>query len=181
MKPENLETLLLDRALGQLAPEVEDLLDAHVARDPAAARRAEALASTVSLARRAATRQAVPPPRAARGEDAQWRRVRRSLRWRAAGRDGLKLAAGLMLGLALMWFARMPSGRPVAAVTFASAPTRAVSEGRAVVLSAPTFWSAARIAAEAQRSAASAEKNRYRSQVRWLAAPGKNSKTEDKL
>jgi hypothetical protein len=176
MKPENLEALLLDRALGQLSPEVEDLLAAHVAREPAAARRAELLAGTVALARRVATAQVPPQSRASRGDEAQWRRVQRALRWRAAGRDALKIAAGLMLGLGLVWLARVPPVAPLAApVAVVAVPAGPVAHA------APAFWSKARVVAESQRASAGAETNRTKSQVRWLAAPAKNPKAEEKL
>ena len=40
MKPETLPALLLDRSLGELTPEVEELLQDHLERDAAAARQA---------------------------------------------------------------------------------------------------------------------------------------------
>lgn len=67
MKPEALENLLIDRALGQLSPEVEALLSEHLHGNPDAARAAAELSEVVALAT-AAMRQTKPklelPPRA---------------------------------------------------------------------------------------------------------------------
>ena len=66
MKHEALENLLIDRALGQLSPEVEALLSEHLATNPAAAQSAAELAEIVALAT-AAMRRDKPklelPPR----------------------------------------------------------------------------------------------------------------------
>jgi len=100
MKTESLESLLLDRALGELAPEVEELLDAHLERDPAAACRAQALADTVQCGRRALAPRAeeLPHPIAARHARLEW-----SAAWSL-----LKLAACLAIGLGLGWW--LPRG-----------------------------------------------------------------------
>ncbi len=65
MNTESLEALLLDRALGQLSPEVELLLAEHLASRPEAARTAAELSETVALAasvlKQPAPRLALPP------------------------------------------------------------------------------------------------------------------------
>lgn len=53
MKPETLEALLLDHAMGELSPEVAELLETHFAHSPEAARQADRLAATVQQARQA--------------------------------------------------------------------------------------------------------------------------------
>lgn len=53
MKTESLQALLADRELGELDPEVADLLDAHLAACPEARREAEAMARTVATVRAA--------------------------------------------------------------------------------------------------------------------------------
>jgi hypothetical protein len=50
MKRETLERLLIDRALGHLAPDVEELLQAQIVNDPASAQLSDELAETVRLA-----------------------------------------------------------------------------------------------------------------------------------
>ena len=50
MKPDVLERLLMDSALGRLDPDVEALLADHLAGDPSAATQAKELQSVVSLA-----------------------------------------------------------------------------------------------------------------------------------
>ncbi len=57
MKTEALENLLIDRALGQLAPEVEALLSEHLATHPAAAQSAAELGEIVALATTALRRE----------------------------------------------------------------------------------------------------------------------------
>src|SRR5512140_2765872 len=62
MKPELLQSLLLDRALGELSPEATALLDEYLACHPDAARCASELDDTLAAAR-AATRvhSGLPP------------------------------------------------------------------------------------------------------------------------
>jgi len=50
MKTETLEALLIDRALGHLTPEMDELLGEHLAANPATARLAAELQETVTLA-----------------------------------------------------------------------------------------------------------------------------------
>ena len=108
MKPESLESLLIDRALGELPPEVKELLDAHLAANPGAARQAEAWARTWRVARRAAApegdaRLHPRPPALPR---------RRGLRnWKAHRAELLRLAACLAIGVATGWglFATPPA------------------------------------------------------------------------
>lgn len=174
MKPENLESLLLDRALGQLSPEVADLLEAHLATEPLAARRAESLGRAVGQARHAVTVMTDLPAQAGRNADAAWRRARRTVRWRAAARDALKLAAGLAIGIGLAWFGRSPA--PTASSFAVAMPV----ESRPANHGAPVFWSTARLAREAQRAGERTEalSNRYES--RWLS-PAKLPQLEGKL
>ena len=57
MKTEALENLLIDRALGQLSPEVEALLSEHLATNPAAEQSAAELGEIVALATTAMRRE----------------------------------------------------------------------------------------------------------------------------
>jgi anti-sigma factor RsiW len=65
MNAESLESLLIDRAIGQLPPEVEALLAEYLAAHPEAARGAAELGETVALTatvlKRPAPRLALPP------------------------------------------------------------------------------------------------------------------------
>jgi len=51
MKPETLRAMLVDRELGELAPDVAELLDAYLDAVPAARAEADAMARTVGTAR----------------------------------------------------------------------------------------------------------------------------------
>jgi|SRR5678815_2652061 hypothetical protein len=66
MKTETLEALLIDRALGHLTPEMDELLAEHLAANPATARLAAELQETVTLAVAALKRPLpvlkLPPP-----------------------------------------------------------------------------------------------------------------------
>ena len=117
MKPENLETLLLDRALGELPPAVMELLDEHLTRNPDAAHHADTLTATLQLARQAV---ALPHEMTQRPlEMDTFRRARQTWRWRGLMRETLRLAACAVLGLTLGWYAHAP--RPAPAVARAQA------------------------------------------------------------
>jgi anti-sigma factor RsiW len=146
MNPELLDSLLVDRALGELPPAVTALLEAHLALDPAAARRAAEFTATVKLASDAVALPVAPPPPAL-----DLGRLRRSPFTVLAGlrrTELLAFAACLALGLGLGWFAR-PTPNPVSAnlVTLTSpAPSvTAPAEPRS------TFWSVSRLTSN-QRS-----------------------------
>ena len=162
MKPENLETLLLDRALGQLAPEVADLLDAHLDANPAAAARAQSLAATVGRARAAVALPAIDLPREM--APSSWQRTERSWRWRAAGRETLKIAACIATGLAVGWSLRR-APTPPAVTAVAMAPVHARAAG-ANPTPAAAFWIAARREAEANRAS---DESAPRPVLRWPA------------
>lgn len=51
MNPETLESLVVDRELGELSPETADLLEAYLRLSPSARARAGAMAATVGVAR----------------------------------------------------------------------------------------------------------------------------------
>lgn len=99
MDAETLERLLMDRALGGLAPDVDALLDAYLAQDPSAAERAREFTAAAAAARAvlgAHGREALPPfpgPRLAALEAA-----RRRLR---IVRNVTSLAAVLIIGIGL--------------------------------------------------------------------------------
>ncbi|MBI5381085.1 MAG: hypothetical protein HZA31_04225 [Opitutae bacterium] len=173
MKTENLEALLLDRALGELRPEVAELLDEHLASRPELAAQAAALADTVQTARSAVaapTPVNLPPLVVAphRGELRSWP-------WRAQSWELTKLAACVALGLAVGWAVR--SGRPAAqpassAVATVAAPSSASGTSG--------LWSKAALLAEHRLRAEAAARPGSRYELRW-EAPLKTPRVEEKL
>jgi anti-sigma factor RsiW len=176
MKTETLEALLLDHSLGELSPEVAELLETHLAHDPEAARQAAGLASTVERARQAmaVTQEAPHRPLAAVRLQQEWRAHRQwTFMWELA-----RLAACVVLGLTLGWYghtarkatvAATPAPTLVAAVELPSAPE-----------SANDFWSLANLEA-AQRERQPVEgrtTSRYR--LHW-DSPVKMPRVEENL
>lgn len=159
MKTENLDALLLDHALGQLSPEVVELLDQHLARDPAAAARLASLRATVGLARDAV---GLPANATDRISARSFATVRRSV-WRGEmSREMLKAAACIAFGLGLGWAARSPAIKPDELSRTETA--RAIpSQGETP---AAAFWSRERLEAEMRHAP------RRRPPLVWpLAAP----------
>ncbi len=114
MNAKILETLLIDRALGQLSPEVEALVADHLAAHPEAARTAAELSETVALAVRAlahpAPRLKLPPPAVA---IFPLRRTRRAL----------ALAASFVAGAGVTFLAlHNPAPQPVPALAQVPVP-----------------------------------------------------------
>jgi anti-sigma factor RsiW len=92
MKPDVIERLLLDRALGHLDPDVDALLEDYLVNDASAAAQARELQSLVHLAR-ATVRQPVPaaaPPN----------QIHR-LVWRHRAEQALALAASFVIGVGI--------------------------------------------------------------------------------
>ena len=180
MKPENLETLLLDRALGELPPATRELLEEYLMRNPAASRQADTLAATLQLARQAV---ALPPEIPQRPlEMDTFRRARQTWRWR---RLTLRLAACAVLGLALGWYAHASRRAPVLAQTsrpepaaVQTIPTEASSGG---AVAAPRFWSLAKLQAEQRSRPASASHQESRYQLQWDSPVKMPRVVEEKL
>src|SRR5512138_1473794 len=103
MKPELLQPLLLDRALGELSSEVAALLDEHLARDPHAARYAAELDDTLVAARAITQIDAATPVPAL--DSARWLQLAQSDRPSTRRSQWFRLAACLALGGAAGWFA----------------------------------------------------------------------------
>jgi len=175
MNPETLESLLLDRALGELSPPVAALLEEHLARDPAAARRAAALAETLHLARRSIA-DTTPTPALRSRTDLNW--FRRAA-WQARRQGNLiglaKLAACLVLGIIL---GRAISPEPTSPETTRLATIVAAPAATANPGSHPKFWSLAR-AGEQRGAISRAGLNDRGSQVLW-ESPFKSPRVEDK-
>jgi hypothetical protein len=173
MKPENLEILLIDRALGELAPEVDELLGSYLARDPEAACQSGLLDATVRQARRAA----VPPPARVLPtlDTGRLRPALRAQRRRERAGTWVRLAACVVLGLVLGWVGHGERG----STSVAGAPTPAVVPVREPPeTSAGQFWSLARLEAgrERRQPAAADSGDRYR--LRW-ESPVKMPSVED--
>jgi anti-sigma factor RsiW len=144
---ETLEALLIDRAVGELAPDVEALLTAYLNQDPAAAQAARQVEETMDLARQVVAlprTENLPEPRF---QPARWRawvlpawhQLFHRYGW-AAG-----IAAGLAVGgwlAALQWrqhdarvaATRMVRQRTAAVVATVTSPAPAPA--------ATTFWTA---------------------------------------
>ncbi len=155
MKPTDLEALLIDRSLGELPPGVAELLDAHLAGDPAAAAAAREFTATVRQAQSAlpvTTAGTLPPV-----PDALFTRPAPASR--EYTRELLKFAAVLALGLTLGWqfHGRPPAPATSTAQTIAFAP---VAAAPARATTAGPFWSLTRVEAEARHQAAAPATNR---------------------
>jgi anti-sigma factor RsiW len=126
MKPDVLERLLMDRALGHLDPDVEALLADHLAGDSAAATQAQDLQKVVHLATEAVRRPAPPielPSQIHR------------LMWRHRAEQVLALAASFVVGVGITALVLRANFRP-GNVAISSAPANA----------GPSVVSAARLA-----------------------------------
>jgi len=140
MNREHLDSLLVDRALGELPPAVAGLLEAHLALDSVAARRAAEFTATIDLATRAVAVPVAPPPPAL--DRGRLRRSQFTVLARLRRTELLAFAACLALGLGLGWFAR-PTPAPVSpslvALTSPAPAVTAPAEPRS------TFWSVSRL------------------------------------
>jgi anti-sigma factor RsiW len=168
MKAELLEALLIDRALGALSPEVGELLETHLARDPAAAEQAAGLSATVGLARRAMARPEVQPMRSL--PLAQWRKQAIVQRRHARAWELTRLAAGLLLGLSLGWYGRTGGdGTGLAEHPRPAEPARlaAVADQSGPVEPAKSFWALSGFTAGPKARPAAAESMNTRYRLRW--------------
>jgi len=142
MNADTLEALLIDRALGQLSPEVEALLAEHLAVHPEAARAGAELSKTVTLAtsllKQPARTLALPPATISLFPRHRFRRV-------------LALAASFVAGACVSFFAvggiAPPREKPLAfAPVVAPAPPVRRVETELAVRALP-FWSKERAVA----------------------------------
>ncbi|HUJ42136.1 MAG TPA: hypothetical protein VLW52_00890 [Opitutaceae bacterium] len=178
MKPETLDALLLDRAMGELPPEVAELLEAHLARHPEAARQAEKLASTLQLARQA-MRIADELPRRSlavtrlRQAQARWRR--RSMAWGWA-----RLAACVVIGLALGWQGHALRQNPVTAVARPASAGAAPAIAATVPRDTGDFWSQASMVAAIKERAPAESRSGTRYRLHW-ESPVKAPRVEEDL
>ena len=183
MTPENLETLLLDRALGELPPAVLELLDEYLTRNPDAARQADVLTATLEFARQAVAMPQENPPRPLARD--VLRRDQQMRRWRGLTREALQLAACAVLGLTLGWYAHASHAAPAVAQTPHPEATavRAVPVGLPAggSVAAPRFWSLAKLQAEQRSRPAFASHQESRYQLQWDSPVKMPRVVEDKL
>ncbi len=139
MNSEALENLLIDRALGQLAPEVEALLAEHLAASPGAAQAAAELGEVVALAT-AALHRTKPklelPPRIVALP--RWPRAKRVLAMAASFAVGAGVAFLAMRGTSTRPEIPVARNTPAAPV-LAQAPKHSPEVERA--LRKLPFWS----------------------------------------
>lgn len=133
MNDRMLESLLLDRTLGELSPEVSELLDAYLQLVPHVGAQAKTFDATVQLARRAVSPPAPAPvpPIPLHKPMGHWRR------------EALALAATLCLGALVGWTLAHRSS-PSDVVAVAAGPTLAdggFSSGERASVARTTFWS----------------------------------------
>ena len=204
MTPENLETLLLDRALGELPPAVLELLDEYLTRNPDAARQADVLTATLEFARQAVAMPQENPPRPLATD--VLRRDQQMRRWRGLTREALRLAVCAVLGLTLGWYAHASHAAPVLAQTPRPEPTVAPAQAFALEQSssgtgvspvgssdgvsiqktvaaqaAPRFWSLAKLQAEQRSRPASASHQEGHYQLQWDSPVKMPRVVEEKL
>ena len=164
MKPDVMERLLIDRALGRLDPDVDALVADYLANDPASAAQARELHDVVDLATEAVrqpvlaveVRQGLATPNAF-GAPHQFHR----LVWRHRAEQVLALAASFAIGAGITAAAfranlRHDDSTVSLAQSIQNAPSRlprqnALLEGR---INSLPFWSNQRLYVLAQASAA---------------------------
>jgi anti-sigma factor RsiW len=176
MKTETLEALLLDHALGELSPEVAELLETHLTHNPEAARQADGLTSTVQLAQQAMAVKQEAPRRSLSVE--RLRQVQMTHRRRAFIWELARLAACVVFGLTLGWYGHI--ARKATAAATPIPPVVAAGGLPSVPENAKDFWSLANLEA-AQRERPSVEgrtNSRYR--LHW-DSPVKMPRVEENL
>jgi hypothetical protein len=143
MKPETLQALLLDRALGELPPETVELVDAYLVQNPQAAPLAEELAFTLQQTHRAvavATKPELPPLALADPDVATARQRGWGVVW---FHEWGRLAACLAAGAAIGWSAHLlqtERNEPVVP-SGAAAPQLALRTELPSPRANPGFWS----------------------------------------
>lgn len=181
MKTETLESLLFDQAMGELRPEVVELLEAYATQNPDAARQAAELVATVRLAREATAwpREAPTSPLAV----ARLQRVQTAMRRRTTAWELTRLAACVALGLFLGWQAHPNRSRLVDAVAQLAVEPASLDAGperRQTGDRRQDFWSLANLEAaqREQESGTSRPASRYR--LHW-DSPVKMPQVEETL
>ena len=164
--------------MGELSPEVAELLETHLSAHPDAARQAGELTAALEMARRATAVAPEVPRRPLALE-----RLRRTQvvgrRW-AAGWAFARLAACVALGLALGWSGHALRQTPMTAVA------RPVPAGAAPAIAADVprdagdFWSQASFMAALQERPTAESRSSSRYRLRW-ESPVKVPSVEEDL
>jgi len=172
MKTENLEALLIDRAMGELPAATAELLDEYLAHNPEAAQKSAQLEDTM---RNAAESMRVDSPKVTQAFPRDLiERANRGLRWRRQTAQLLKLAACLALGLTLGWFGKtQPDAVTMAHVTTSEST---LQEPTLVKRATPSvgFWSVARFEARTSATKSEDKASRYKLQSLSLISTSKN-------
>lgn len=166
MNSEMLETLLFDRAFGELTPEVAALLEDHVERTPDAARRAAEIHATMQLASASVTSPGSPSIRALDVDCLRAAETR--MKWSTRRMQILPLAACLALGLGVGWLAH--SFQPPAE-TPANHPAPALALATSQPAASPArFWSLARLEREQTAITPRGRSDRHPVDLNWKSA-----------
>lgn len=152
MNADTMERLLIDRSLGLLPQDVEALLDAHLANEPAAAEQAAEFDQTAELARRALASDtgAELPPFPAE----QLRREGRSLRRWIWTRNISAVAATVVFGIGLGAALFRNAGSEVRSDNDLGAATAPLIDKRTTSPASAGMWSARRMIERASRAPA---------------------------
>ncbi|PTY03761.1 hypothetical protein DB347_21250 [Opitutaceae bacterium EW11] len=139
MKPETLKSLIVDRALGELPPDVGELLDAYLENHPDLAAQAERTGKTTGLARAA---MRVPAPSGTPSALPRWK-APDSVFNGAARRLWLPLAASVTVGFLAGRFAAprengsAPMPQPPDLASSASVLARLPTQGTSALWTVP--------------------------------------------
>jgi hypothetical protein len=169
MNPATLESLLMDDALGALAPEVHVLLEAYLATDEPARRRWLSLHKLTDQSSRALADRITPdlPPFPRRHLESR-RRSDLIVRFTGAG---AALAACVLLSFVLgLWW--RPAIKATPTVAAGPAPAIPAPPAPAQVAQVRDFWSLPRLAAYAERTAAQVPAPRRDSSLRQTPTGG---------
>lgn len=158
MKQESLDALLIDRALGELSPEVTELLEEYLVLDRKAAADAHVFDETLAQAKAAAMRDVAPPAQALPRLSLEVASAKRQwFTWPQWAAVATCLLVGIVLGYQLK--APTSSGQNEAQVS--QTITSSENDSRAV---RSELWSLSRIA-EANRN--QTPKNPVRYRISW--------------
>jgi hypothetical protein len=163
MNNETLNILLTDRTLGELSPEISELLDAYVSQSPGLAQQAQERQRLVAMLRSAV---AMPAPKIV-----GWQLPRTPRAWFAPS-EWARMAAVLAVGLSFGWAVAVLRQAKATSVGVAIAAPRSVAVMSPAPASAAEFW---RLPLSDKRANARNEGRGYH--LRW-ESPGKLPRVE---
>ena len=162
MKTESLEALLIDRSMGELPAATAELLDEYLAQNREVAKKSDDLLDAVVLAKRTLQPSVMKVSRPFPRESI--RREGRRLRWRRGTLQFLKLAACFALGIVVAGLVKEKSNQQVLSDVLPVTPSVAVSPP---LKNENSFWSVARLEAEAKKRAAARQEAPVQYELRW--------------